>query len=145
MMIRKLSIEDYDEIYDLWMATPGMGLNDIDDSRTGIEKYLRRNPDSCFAAEERGKIAGVILSGHDGRRGLIHHMAVLPEYRNIGIGSALVDAAIEALKNEGITKAALLVYKKNEIGNAFWERKGFLVREDLNYRDIVLTEIVQFK
>ena len=50
MNIRKLSIDDYEEIFELWMSTPGMGLNNIDDSKTGVERYLRRNPNTCFAA-----------------------------------------------------------------------------------------------
>jgi len=141
MEIRKLSIDDYEEIYDLWISTPGMGLNDIDDSKAGIEKYLKRNPNTCFAAVVYGKIAGVILSGHDGRRGYIHHTAVSIANRNQGIGSALVDSALKALQEEGIHKAALVVFERNEIGNTFWEHKGFCIRKDLNYRNKALTEL----
>ena len=67
--IRVMSINDYDGVYDLWINTPGMGLNSTDDSREGIEKYLNRNPTSSFVAECNGMIIGVIMSGHDGRRG----------------------------------------------------------------------------
>ena len=141
MKIRKLFIDDYEEIYDLWMSTPGMGLNDIDDSKIGIEKYLKRNPNTCFVAETCGRITGVILSGHDGRRGYIHHTAVSIDNRNKGIGSALVDSALKALQDEGISKVALVVFKRNEIGNTFWEYKGFYAREDLIYRNKGLTEI----
>ena len=49
MTIRLMSIEDYEQVYDLWIHTPGMGLNNVDDSRDGIERYLKRNPDTCFA------------------------------------------------------------------------------------------------
>lgn len=38
MMIRKMTIEDYDKVYELWINTPGMGLNSQDDSREGIAK-----------------------------------------------------------------------------------------------------------
>lgn len=138
MEIRKLSINDYEEIYALWISTPGMGLNDIDDSKAGIEKYLKRNPDTCFVAAESEKIVGVILSGHDGRRGYIHHTSVSIAHRGKGVGSALVDAAVKALQAEGIQKVALVVFKKNEIGNTFWEHQGFTAREDLNYRNKAL-------
>ena len=136
MEIRKLTINDYEEIYELWMSTPGMGLNDIDDSREGIDKYLKRNPNTCFVA-----VVGVILSGHDGRRGYISHTAVSIENRNKGIGSALIDTALKTLKVEGINKVALVVFKHNDIGNTFWERKGFTTREDLNYRNKALTDL----
>ena len=141
MEIRKMSLEDYENIYDLWMSTPGMGLNDIDDSKMGIEKYLRRNPQTCFVAESEGRIVGVILSGHDGRRGYIHHTAVSIPYRNKGIGSALLESALEALHAEGISKVALVVFGRNERGNSFWEKKGFCTREDLIYRNKSLTEL----
>ncbi len=145
MNIRKLSIDDYEEIFELWMSTPGMGLNNIDDSKTGVERYLRRNPNTCFAAEICGEISGTILSGHDGIRGFIYHLAVSVSKQNEGIGSALLDAALEALREEGVSRVALVVFEKNEIGNAFWERKGFHVRDDLVYRDITLVEIKRIK
>ncbi len=141
MEIRKLAISDYEEIYALWISTPGMGLNDLDDSKAGIEKYLGRNPGTCFVAVISGKIVGVILAGHDGRRGYIHHTAVATANRNQGVGSALVDAALNALQAEGIHKVAFVVFKKNEIGNAFWERMGFTAREDLHYRNKALTDL----
>lgn len=76
MQIRKMTIDDYDSLYELWIHTPGMGLNDVDDSREGISRYLERNPKTCFVAEENGRLLGGILSGHDGRRGYIYHTAV---------------------------------------------------------------------
>lgn len=135
MNIRLLNIDDYDEIMDLWLNTPGMGLNPVDDSREGIEKYLRRNPASCFAAVENGKIVGVILSGHDGRRGFIYHLAVHFDYRKRGIGRQLAERAMNVLEAEGISKAALVVFSQNETGNAFWDKIGFTVRSDLTYRN----------
>jgi len=137
-LIRPMIIADYDSIYKLWQTTPGMGLNNLDDSREGIARYLTRNPDTCFVAEKDGHIAGVILSGHDGRRGYIHHTAVKVQERKKGVGTALVNAALKALQNEGITKVALVVFAANELGNAFWERLGFTTRDDLNYRNKTL-------
>ena len=55
-----MSIEDYDGIYKLWINTPGMELNTVDDSKEGIEKYLLRNPNTCFVAEKNGEIIGAI-------------------------------------------------------------------------------------
>lgn len=133
--IRVMSITDYDGVYNLWINTPGMGLNSTDDSREGIEKYLKRNPTSSFVAECDRIIVGVIMAGHDGRRGYIHHTAVLPEYRNQGIAKRLVDSAMDALDKEGINKVALVVFKKNDIGNGFWEEIGFIDRTDLVYRN----------
>ena len=135
MTIRTMNIEDYEKVYDLWIHTKGMGLNTTDDSREGIDKYLHRNPNTCFVAEDNGEIIGVIMSGPDGRRGFIHHTAVKTEYRGKGIGKKLVDSALTALEAEGIHKAALVAFEKNITGNLFWEKIGFTVRDDLVYRN----------
>ena len=143
MEIRNMLPEDYDEVYALWMSCAGMGLNDLDDSREGIHRFLRRNPDTCFVAAEGGRIVGAIIVGSDGRRGYIYHTAVRPDCRRRGIAAALVDTALEALKGIGINKTALVVFGRNQIGNAFWEKIGFSSREDLIYRNKSLREMVR--
>ena len=138
-----MTIEDYEKVYQLWLSCPGMGLNNLDDSRDGIAKYLDRNPDTCFVAEKSDEIIGVIIAGHDGRRGFIYHTAVNPDYRNQGIATKLVDAAMDALKANGINKAALVVFDRNKAGNAFWEKAGFNAREDLVYRNKSIAEFIR--
>lgn len=139
---RLMTIDDYEEAYDLWIKC-GNGLNDKDDSREGIQKYLDRNPTTSFVAVLDGKVAGCILAGHDGRRGIIQHACVSSDSRRMGIGKKLVDLALDALKKEGINKVLLVAFKKNEGGNAFWESQGFTLREDLNYRNKALSELIR--
>ncbi|MCR5287283.1 MAG: GNAT family N-acetyltransferase [Saccharofermentans sp.] len=135
--IRKVTIEDYDQLLALWNSTEQSrrALNPVDDSREGIERYLKRNPDTCFAAVSDGKIIGVILTGHDGRRAIIHHMCVHPDHRRMGIAGKLVKEAEQALKKEGIQKIFGLVFKDNDTANAFWESQGYSLRTNLNYRN----------
>ena len=136
-----MTASDYDGVYELWMKTPGMGINSTDDSREGIEKYIKRNPTTSFVAVAYGNIVGAILAGHDGRRGFIQHLAVLPEFRKQGIASVLVERAMNALEEEGIHKVALLAFKKNELGNSFWDKMEFKVREDVYYRNKNIHEL----
>ena len=143
MNIRIMDIADYDKVYDLWMSCKNMGFNNLDDSREGIEKFLKRNPTTSFVAEEADRIVGVVLSGHDGRRGYVYHMSVAEDCRKQGIASKLLENSLAALKEEGINKVALLVFNRNEVGNAFWESQGFIVRDDVAYRNRALTEIVR--
>jgi ribosomal protein S18 acetylase RimI-like enzyme len=138
MEIRNMYEGDYEAVRALWMRTPGMGLNSLDDSREGIARYLRRNPETCFVAIDDGGLVGVILSGHDGRRGFIYHTAVDAGHRGNGTGKSLVYRALEALRSEGITKVALVVFERNEIGNGFWEHIGFEKRTDLVYRNMLI-------
>ncbi len=143
MQIRKMQISDYNAVYNLWLSCKGMGLNDVDDSEKGIEKFLVRNPETCFVALDNDEIIGVIIGGNDGRRGYIYHTAVKPSERKKGIGTRLVDEVMKAFRNIGITKVALVVFERNETGNAFWEKTGFTQREDLVYRNKQITEMIR--
>ena len=140
---RIMTIDDYDKVYALWMSCRNMGFNNLDDSREGIGKYLKRNPSTCFVAVKEHSVVGVILSGHDGRRGFIHHLAVSEECRRQQIATNLVKHALSALQSEGINKVALLAFNYNEAGNAFWENQGFTARSDVTYRNKALVEMVR--
>ena len=67
--IRPVVIGDYDRIYELWNSTEQSrrAMNPVDDSKDGIERYLKRNPTTCFLAymndgtENDIKVVGVIL------------------------------------------------------------------------------------
>lgn len=150
--IRPVTIEDYDGIFALWNSTEQSkrALNPVDDSREGIERYLKRNPTTCFLAESKDgggdasapEVVGVILTGHDGRRAIIHHLCVHPSYRRECIAGQLVQKAEEALRKEGISKIFGLVFKDNDAANAFWEKQGYSLRTNLNYRNKSLNENV---
>lgn len=91
MTVRLLTISDYDDIYSLWLSCSGMGLNDIDDSRQGVERFLKRNPETCFVSVENDAdgesvITGVIMAGNDGRRDISITPQSVP---NTGIGESL--------------------------------------------------------
>lgn len=144
MDIRAMNGKDYDAVYALWMSCAGMGLNNLDDSKQGITKFLNRNPTTCFVALDGHRhVVGAILAGNDGRRGYIYHTAVHPEHRNQGIAKALVQRVLDGLEALGIHKAALVVFERNEPGNLFWEKIGFTAREDLVYRNKSITEMLR--
>ena len=136
--IRVMKSEDYDEVYALWNTIRGFGIRSIDDSREGVERFLKRNPTTSMLAVSDGKVIGSVLCGHDGRTGYFYHVCVAEEYRKHGIGKAMVARAMEALKEEGINKVALLAFRKNEVGNCFWKGVGWTGREDVNYYEFVL-------
>jgi len=139
-LIRAMTAEDYPAVKALWMTIRGFGIRSIDDSKEGVERFLKRNPGISVVAEQEGKVVGAILCGHDGRRGCLYHVCVEEAYRRLGIGKAMVVFCMEALKKEQINKVSLIAFTKNDIGNAFWNEIGWTKREDLNYYDFVLNE-----
>lgn len=140
MTIRTMTMEDYDQVYKLWSGIKGFGIRTMDDSREGVEKFIKRNPSTSVVAEEEGNIIGAILCGHDGRRGCMYHVCVAGEFRNRGIGHELALEAMERLKEEGINKVSLIAFKSNAVGNEFWKKVGWTFREDLNYYDFPLNQ-----
>ena len=137
-MVRTMTIDDYEEGSLLWHRIKGFSIRSIDDSREGVARFLKRNPDSSVVAVEDSRVVGAILCGHDGRRGCMYHVCVDPEYRMRGIGKSMVVFAMNALKKENISKVSLIAFTKNDVGNKFWRCIGWTKREDLNYYDFVL-------
>lgn len=139
--IRIMTAEDYEGLRTLWMTIHGFGIRSIDDSKAGVERFLKRNPaSSVVAVNEEGMIVGGILCGHDGRRGCLYHVCVREDYRRMGIGKAMVVHCMNALKAEEINKVSLIAFTQNDIGNSFWKCIGWTKREDLNYYDFTLNE-----
>ncbi len=146
LSIKAMKTEDYEEVKDLWMTIHGFAIRSIDDSYEGVERFLKRNPETSAVARMDGKVVGAILCGHDGRRGCLYHVCVHEDYRRRGIGKAMVVFCMNALKKEKISKVSLIAFSTNDIGNAFWNEIGWTRRNDLNYYDFVLDEenIVRF-
>ena len=139
-MVRVMTIDDYDEVYSLWMSIHGFGIRSIDDSREGVERFLKRNPDTSVVDVEDGKIVGAILCGHDGRRACFYHVCVSEKYRMHGIGKKMVNFCCEQLKKEEINKVCLNAFVTNTVGNKFWQKMGWTLRDDMNYYDHALNE-----
>lgn len=137
-MVRLMTIDDYEQVYALWMRIKGFAIRSIDDSKEGIAKFLRRNPTTSVVAIEDERVVGAILCGHDGRRGCLYHVCVDPDYRRRGIGKAMVGFCLDALRAEGINSVTLIAFTQNDIGNSFWHHVGWAEREDLNNYDFNL-------
>ena len=143
MEIRVMTEKDYAFVYQLWLSCSGVGINSLDNSEEGIARFLKRNPETCLVALENNSLIGAILIGTDGYRAYIYHIAVHPYFRRKGVGKALVEQALSAVKKLGIHKVSLVVFERNELGNRFWQGLGFSVRNDLLYRDQGLTELIR--
>jgi len=128
--ITPMTMADYDEAIALWLVTEGMGLRPADE-RQHIARYLERNPGLSFVARDGERLVGTVLLGHDGRRGYLQHLAVDKTYRGQGIGRALVERALEALRAEGINKCHLFVIKSNAPAIDFWSHMGWFKRDDI--------------
>ncbi|OPA87643.1 GNAT family N-acetyltransferase [Pseudomonas fluorescens] len=129
--IRNMTPADYDAVINLMHSTPGISLRDAD-SREATERYLARNPGLSFVAEAEGRLIACVMCGHDGRRGYLQHVLVLPDYRRRGIAQALVERSLFALEQLGIHKCHLDVFKTNTSAAQYWHGQGWKLRTDID-------------
>ncbi len=108
----------------LWAVTEGVELAE-GDSEEELTAYLNRNPGMSFVAIHDDALVGAILAGHDGRRGLIYHLAVDRRFRGVGVGRRLVELALDALRRAKISRVLILVDQENDGGRSFWQKAGW--------------------
>lgn len=128
--IRTMLLTDYDAVMALMAQTPGVAVRDAD-SYDATARYLERNPGLSFVAEAEGVVIGCVMCGHDGRRGYLQHLLVLPAHRRAGVATALVARCLDGLDSIGIAKCHIDVFKTNTSAQAWWERQGWQRREDI--------------
>lgn len=116
--------DDYDDVVQLWQQTEGVEVAEGDDRAT-ITSYLQRNPGLSRIALDGGAVVGAVLCGHDGRRGLIYHLAVRSSHRGHGLGKRLLREGLAGLRACGIARVLILVAADNASGRTFWEAQGF--------------------
>jgi ribosomal protein S18 acetylase RimI-like enzyme len=117
--------DDYDKVLALWHSA-GKGIHvGRSDKPDEIEKKLQRDPDLFLVAEQDGEIAGTVLGGFDGRRGMVYHLAVSAKFRQQGIGYALMQELERRLKQKGCIKSYLLVTRDNPNAIPFYEKRGW--------------------
>jgi ribosomal protein S18 acetylase RimI-like enzyme len=140
IMVRKMTMDDYAKVHELWMNIHKFGIRSIDDSKDGVQRFLMRNPDTSVVAVSNGELIGSILCGHDGRTASFYHVCVKEEFRNQGVGKTMVMHCMKALEKEKVSKISLVAFKDNEVGNSFWKEEGWQKREDLNLYDFILNK-----
>lgn len=129
-IIQPMTIDHYDEIAGIWEESEGIGLSNAD-ARENIQRFLEKNEGLSFIALLDDTIVGSALCGHDGRRGYIYHLAVHQKYRYRGIGRALVEQCLDAIRMRGIDKCHIFVFSSNREAISFWERVGWTERVEL--------------
>ena len=121
---REFCISDYHAALQLWQRVEGLEIAEGDD-RENVAGFLARNAGLSRVAVDGTAIIGVVLCGHDGRRGHVYHLAVDPDYRRCGVGKRLLDECLAGLGKAGLKRAIILVADDNPRGREFWNRSGW--------------------
>lgn len=126
-----MTINHYNAVLGLMQRTPGVAVR-LADSKETTSRYLERNPELSFVALDNDEVVACAMCGHDGRRGYLQHVIVLPEYRNRGIASELIERCLSGLESIGIFKTHIDVFVDNDLANEYWVRRGWMKRDDIN-------------
>ena len=97
-----------------------------------FDTKLATHDDMLFVATEEVSVIGTAMAGYDGHRGWLYTVAVSPEHRRRGIGTALVRHAVDTLRAAGCIKVNLQIRATNTAVRGFYESLGFEVEERLS-------------
>ncbi|WP_426569887.1 GNAT family N-acetyltransferase [Streptomyces canus] len=127
LRIRAATPDDLDTVLAFW-KTAAEGTS-ISDDRDGLERLVTRDPDALILAEQGGELVGTVIAGFDGWRCHLYRLAVHPQRRRAGIGSALLAAAEERFVGLGGRRGDAMVLTRNETAHHAWRAAGYTPQE----------------
>ena len=127
LSVRKFQRTDYSRLFQIWQEV-GLTLG-ASDTEPEVMRLLEHNPETCFVLEEDGLVVGCVLGGFDGRRGLVHHLAVDPKFQGRGYGRALMDELDRLFKEMGVVKYSFWIEVDNPQAIDFYQHIGYDLRD----------------
>ncbi|MFE1950334.1 MULTISPECIES: GNAT family N-acetyltransferase [Streptomyces] len=121
--IRAAGPSDVTAVLAFW-RTAAEGTS-ISDDRAGVDRLVARDPEALLLAERDGVLVGTVIAGFDGWRCHLYRLAVSPEARRQGIGSALLAAAEERFAALGGRRGDAMVLDRNERAHHAWRAAGY--------------------
>lgn len=116
--------DDYPPVVELWeQSGPGIHVG-RSDTLNEVAKKTQRDPDLFLVADLQDEIIGVVIGGFDGRRGMIYHLAVDKEFRQFGVGTALMETLENRLREKGCLRSYLMV-RKDDAATQFYDKQGW--------------------
>lgn len=132
--IRTLTMEDYDDIVELWKRASLPFKPKGRESKQMMEQQMKAFPKLFIGAFHEGKLVGVVIGSYEGRmKGWINRLAVDPEYRQKGIAQQLVKSVEKALEKHGAAIFCALIEVPNEESLGLFQKMGYAAHQDILY------------
>jgi [ribosomal protein S18]-alanine N-acetyltransferase len=125
LTLRNYKPEDFDTLHEIDQLCYE---DEVAYSKRELRAYLRFRGSDCVVAEAQGAIAGFCISARQGGRGYIVTIDVLPQYRRLHVGTALLRETERRLAENGVREVALETATDNDSAVAFWQKHGYCSR-----------------
>jgi len=133
MEFKKLKFGDYDSIIEVWKRS-GLPIKKLGrDGRENIQEQMKDDHLLFLGAFENNKLIGVIIVNHEGRKGWINRLAVLPEFQKKGVASKLIEYGENWLREKGIKIYATLIEDYNDSSKKLFKKRGYVFHRDIFY------------
>jgi len=131
--IKKLTARDYTDLIHLWMDSGLPFRPDGRDSEEKIAEQLKSGFVTLLGAYERDKLVGAVMLTHDGRKGWINRLAVIPEMRNKGVATKLIEESEKIFKKLGFEVFGVLIEKDRPESKKLFEKLGYVDELEIEY------------
>lgn len=124
--IREMLFPEYETVMRLWAEA---GLPYKPQGRDAPDRVRAERERGCaffLVAEAGGELVGAVIGTHDGRKGWVNRLAVVPKWRRRGVGRRLVEAVEARLAERGIEIVAALVETANTPSLRLFAELGYL-------------------
>jgi ribosomal protein S18 acetylase RimI-like enzyme len=133
LVVREFRIEDYDALLSLWNVAKLPHKPAGRDKKENIRLEIEQTNAVFLVAEKEDVLIGSAFGTHDGRKGWINRVAVLPKWRRRDIAAHLVNEIEHRLNGMGIEIVACLIEDWNKESMKFFERIGYKRHNDIFY------------
>jgi predicted N-acetyltransferase YhbS len=133
MEIRKLTINNYEEIIKLWTRASLSYKQKGRDSKHAMAAEMKANPEFFFGAFENNHLVGTVIISCDMRKGWLNRLAVDPDYRHCGIARALIAESEKILRKHGVRIFCALIEDYNTASKKLFIGCGYVEHRDIIY------------
>ncbi|NWG11845.1 GNAT family N-acetyltransferase [Candidatus Bathyarchaeota archaeon] len=133
MEIRKLTINNYEELIDFW-SRAGLPFKPKGrDNKEAIAKQMAINPDFFLGAFVNNRLVGAVVLSSDARKGWINRLAVDPTHRHYGVAKTLIAESEKVLRKHGFKIFCALIEDYNVASKNLFKKCGYVEHHDIIY------------
>ncbi len=133
MEIRRLTINDYEEMVKLWIKAKLPFKPKGRDAQEAIATQMKTNPEFFLGAFEDNRLIGTVIISSDLRKGWINRLAVDPDFRTRGIAKALIAESEKTLRRHGIRIFCVLIEDHNTVSKKLFKNCNYVEGSDIVY------------